>query len=34
MLVGAVYIGLMVVLVVGMISAEVLHYAGHTFRVA
>jgi Zn-dependent protease len=34
MLVGAVYIGLVVALALGMISAEVLHYAGHTFRVA
>jgi Zn-dependent protease len=33
-LVGAVYIGLMVVLVLGMVAAEVLHYAGHSFHVA
>ena len=34
LLVGMVYIALMVVLVLGMISSEVLHYAGHTFHVA
>ncbi len=34
MMVGAVYIGLMVVLVLGMIGSEVLHYGSHTFHVA
>jgi Zn-dependent protease len=34
MMVGAVYIGLMVVLVLGMIGSEVLHYGGHSFHVA
>jgi Zn-dependent protease len=33
-LVGVVYITLIVVLVLGMTSSEVLHYAGHTFHVA
>ncbi len=33
-LVGVVYVGLMVVLVLGMIGSEVLHYGGHTFHVA
>jgi Zn-dependent protease len=34
MMVGVVYIGLMVVLVLGMIGSEVLHYGSHTFHVA
>jgi Zn-dependent protease len=34
LLVGAVYIALIVVLVLGMLDAEVLHYAGHSFHVA
>lgn len=34
LLVGAVYVGLIVVLVLGMLDSEVLHYAGHTFHVA
>ena len=34
MLVGTVYIGLMVVLVLGMIASEVLRYGGHSFHVA
>jgi Zn-dependent protease len=34
MMVGIVYIGLMVVLVLGMIGSEVLHYGSHTFHVA
>jgi Zn-dependent protease len=33
-LVGTVYIGLIVLLTLGMIASEVLHYAGHTFHVA
>jgi Zn-dependent protease len=33
-LVGVVYVGLIVALVLGMLDAEVLHYAGHTFHVA
>ncbi|HTW41683.1 MAG TPA: site-2 protease family protein [Solirubrobacteraceae bacterium] len=33
-LVGTVYIGLIVLLALGMASSEVLHYAGHTFHVA
>jgi Zn-dependent protease len=34
LLVAGVYIGLIVVLALGMVSSEVLHYAGHTFHVA
>jgi Zn-dependent protease len=34
LLVGAVYVGLIVALVLGMLGSEVLHYAGHTFHVA
>jgi Zn-dependent protease len=34
LLVGVVYVSLIVVLVLGMLDAEVLHYAGHTFHVA
>jgi Zn-dependent protease len=34
LLVGLVYVGLIVALVLGMLDAEVLHYAGHTFHVA
>jgi Zn-dependent protease len=34
LLVAATYISLMVVLALGMVSSEVLHYAGHTFHVA
>jgi Zn-dependent protease len=33
-LIGIVYIGLLVALVLGMLDSEVLHYAGHTFHVA
>jgi Zn-dependent protease len=34
LLVGVVYLGLIVALALGMVSSEVLHYAGHTFHVA
>ena len=34
LLVGAVYIGLIVLLALGMIASEVLHYAGHSFHLA
>jgi Zn-dependent protease len=34
LLVGLVYLGLIVALALGMVSSEVLHYAGHTFHVA
>jgi Zn-dependent protease len=34
LLIGLVYVGLIVALVLGMLDAEVLHYAGHTFHVA
>jgi Zn-dependent protease len=34
MLVGLVYVGLIVVLALGMVHSEVLQYAGHTFHVA
>jgi Zn-dependent protease len=34
MLVGLVYVGLIVVLALGMVHAEVLQYGGHTFHVA
>jgi Zn-dependent protease len=33
LLVGLVYVGLVVLLAVGMLHAEVLHYGGHTFHV-
>ncbi len=33
-MVGAVYIGLIVVLVAGMVASEVLRYGSHTFHVA
>jgi hypothetical protein len=32
--VGTVYIGLVVLLTLGMIASEVLRYAGHSFHVA
>jgi Zn-dependent protease len=34
LLVGTVYIGLLVLLTLGMIASQVLHYAGHTFHLA
>jgi Zn-dependent protease len=34
LLVAAVYLSLIVLLALGMVSSEVLHYAGHTFHVA
>jgi len=34
LLVGLVYVGLIAALALGMVSSEVLHYAGHTFHVA
>jgi Zn-dependent protease len=34
LLVGTVYIGLVVLLTLGMIASQVLHYAGHSFHVA
>jgi Zn-dependent protease len=34
LLVGTVYIGLVVLLTLGMIASEVLHYGGHSFHVA
>jgi uncharacterized membrane protein len=34
LMVGAVYVGLIVVLVAGMVASEVLRYGSHTFHVA